>query len=98
MHLTASYTHKRLALLISLGLLLALILTGLQRVQAESVPHAGDANTQGTIVADSYVSEGSPTTNFGNSGNLYVGHDEFEQESYSLVRFNLPTLPAGAVI
>ncbi|NOZ51489.1 MAG: DNRLRE domain-containing protein, partial [Chloroflexi bacterium] len=98
MHMTAFYSHKRLALLAAICLLLVLALVGSRRVQAESNPYASAANTQGTIVADSYVSEGSPSTNFGSSGNLYVGHDEFEQESYSLVRFNLPTLPAGAVI
>lgn len=98
MHLTTSYSHKRLALLVLICLLLILTLVGLQRVQAESAPHAGAANTQGTIVADSYVSEGSPSSNYGSSTNLLVGHTEFLQESYSLVKFNLPSLPAGAVI
>ncbi len=98
MHLTTFYSLKRIALLAALFLLLALTLVGLRRVQAQSALGAPTANTQGTVVADSYISEGAPSSNYGSSGNLYVGHSEFEQESYALLRFSLPTLPAGAVI
>ncbi|MCC7355081.1 MAG: DNRLRE domain-containing protein, partial [Anaerolineae bacterium] len=51
-----------------------------------------------TPVVDTYVYEGSPGTNYNTSATLAVGRNEFLQEAYALLRFDLSSIPAGSVI
>src|SRR6266508_1543018 len=49
-------------------------------------------------MADTYVYQGSPTTNYSSSIYLNVARDEFLQESFALLRFDLSSIPSNAVI
>lgn len=56
------------------------------------------ADTTLTAVEDTYVSEGSPTTNYGSEDYMSVARSEFTQESFALLRFSLSSIPAGSTI
>ena len=47
---------------------------------------------------DAYVNQNSPDTSYGSSTILSVSRDEFLQETRSLLRFTLSSIPAGSVI
>lgn len=49
-------------------------------------------------VADTYVNQALPNTNFSGAVILSVGRSEFLEESYALVRFNLSSIPVGSII
>lgn len=49
-------------------------------------------------VQDTFVDQTQPTTSFGASTGLFVGADEFLQETYALVQFDLSSIPANAII
>jgi hypothetical protein len=48
--------------------------------------------------ADTYVDQGSPTSNFGTASNLFVRSNSSSANRRTLVRFNLPALPSGCSV
>jgi hypothetical protein len=48
--------------------------------------------------ADTYVSQASPTQNFGTASDLFVQSKNGNQNRRTLVRFNLPSIPAGCKV
>ena len=49
-------------------------------------------------VADSYVNQNAPNTNYGSNTSLAVRKDEFLQEDFALLRFDLSSIPVGSVV
>ncbi len=48
--------------------------------------------------ADAYVSQYAPTTNYGALTDLYVGRTSSEYDSWTLIRFDLSSIPTGVTI
>ncbi len=73
-------------------------------VTSRAVPSVSLAAETLTLesVADATVLEGRPTSNFGETADMWVGYDEslepYPQTARSLVRFDLSGLPPSAVI
>ncbi len=85
------------ALAVLCGLLLA-ALPGPQAAQAQAhVP--GSVETIATLypVADAYVNQYVPTTNFGTATELYIGRSA-NGERWELLRFDLSSIPPGATV
>ncbi len=91
-------TKKRVSFYVVLCILLALTLFGSSRVRAERAQRPAATTVEGVVSGDTYVAEGVPSTNYGHDASLNIGHDEFLQESYALVKFDLPVIPFGSVI
>ncbi|NOZ06561.1 MAG: DNRLRE domain-containing protein [Chloroflexi bacterium] len=98
MNLATSLTKRQAAFYVSLGILLALALFGSSRVRAERAHLPSATTVEGVVSGDTYVAEDTPSTNYGHAANLNIGHTEFLQESYALVKFDLPVIPFGSVI
>lgn len=56
------------------------------------------ASTTLYAATDAYVNQNAPNTSYGSATNLSVSKDEFLQETRTLVRFDLSSLPAGSII
>jgi hypothetical protein len=95
--------HASAASWIVAGLLIGLI--GLSSVAWSTAPADADAaliapSLSATFypVQDTFLDQTQPTTSFGASTGLFVGADEFLQEAYTLVRFDISSIPANATI
>ena len=104
--MTPKSTAKRLPVILAFvlfNLILVFAITALFGVQ--NSPASAPAALPGIITpfninptADTYVSQGSPAANYNSAPFLVVARDEFLQESYSLLQFDLSALPIGGQV
>ena len=104
--MTPKSTVKRLPVIFAfvfINLILVFAITALFGVQ--NSPASAPAAPPGIITpfninptADTYVSLGSPDANYNSASFLVVARDEFLQESYSLLQFDLSALPIGGQV